>query len=341
MKTNSSFTFLGINRNIDEIKSMEGINLVWIEEAHAITKEQWEIIDPTIRTEGSEIIISFNPQHRQDYSFQRFVEHPPKDTVVRHINYDENPFLSETIKTVIKNAKEEDEDEYKFLYLGEPREGDDRALFGYSDIERAMDGDMSGVDSTGVYTLGCDVARFGRDKSVISIREGMRIHSLKEFANYDTMEFATQIDRVASIKTPDAVIIDSIGVGAGVVDKCRAMGIPHVVDGNVSMKAQDTKVYQNKRAEMYFNLKKFVETGGKLPNDKELKEELLALKYFYNETSGKIQLIKKDDLKEELGRSPDKSDSIALHFFRTVRPMSLRNHRGGQNGGSNGYNPYS
>jgi len=340
LHTKSSFTFLGINRNIDEIKSMEAIDMVWIEEAHAITKEQWEIIDPTIRAEHSEIIISFNPQHRQDFSFQRFIEKPPTDTVVRQINYDENPFLSETIKRVIANAKEEDEEEFKHIYLGQPREGDDRSLFAYSDIDRAMDNDMSGVDTSGVYSLGCDVARYGRDSSVISIREGHKIHLLQTFKGYDTMEFSTQIDRIASRgKTPDAVFIDSIGVGAGVVDKTRQMGISHVVDANVSMKPQDTKVYQNKRAEMYFNLKKFVETGGKLPDDKELKEELLALRYFYNETSGKIQLIKKDDLKEELGRSPDKSDSVALHFFRSVRPMALRYH-GGANGTSNEWSVY-
>jgi len=320
--TKSSFSFLGINRNI---------------EAHAITKEQWETIDPTIRAEHSEIIISFNPQHRQDFSFQRFIEHPPKDTVVRIINYIENPFLSDTITKVIENAKEEDYEEYKHIYLGEPREGDDRALFAYSDIERSMDNNFSGVDTTGVYSLGCDVARYGRDKSVITIREGHRIHSLQEFANYNTMEFATQIDRVASKKTPDAIFIDSIGVGAGVVDKTRQMGLTSVVDANVSMKPQDVNKYQNKRAEMYFNLKAFVETGGKLPDDRELKEELLALKYFYNETSGKIQLIKKDDLKEELGRSPDKSDSVALHFFNKVRPMAMRGHQNRQ-GGSSDFN---
>jgi len=332
-ETKTSFSFLGINRNIDEIKSMEAIDIVWIEEAHAITKEQWETIDPTIRAEHSEIIISFNPQHRQDFSFQRFIEKPPADTVVKIINYVDNPFLSETIKKVIINAKEEDIEEYRHIYLGEPREGDDRALFAYSDIERAMDGDFSGVDTTGAYSLGCDVARYGRDKSVISIREGRKIHSIQEFKNYDTMEFATQIDRTAGRRAPDAIFIDSIGVGAGVVDKTRQMGLSNVVDANVSMKPQDVNKYQNKRAEMYFNLKAFVETGGKLPNDRELKEELLALKYFYNETSGKIQLMKKDDLKEELGRSPDKSDSVALHFFRNVRPMGMRSQQQHQHQG--------
>jgi hypothetical protein len=102
------------------------------------------------------------------------------------------------------------------------------------------------------------------------------------------------------------------------------MGVRGLIEANVSMRAEEEKVYQNKRAEMYFSLKEFVSRGGKLPNDKELREELLAITYFYNPTSGKIQLISKDDIKETLGRSPDKSDSVALHFFQKVRPNSMR-----------------
>ena len=324
--TGSVFKFMGISRNVDEIKSTENIDICYIEEAHALSKEQWDIISPTIRKEHSEIIILFNPQHRNDFVFQTFVEKPSKNSIIRKINYDENPYLSDTMMAVIEEEKERDIEEYNHIYLGVPREGDDRALFAYNDIEQAMDGDFSGVDTSGVVSIAADVARYGRDKSVTSIREGHRIHTLKEYKNYNTMEFATVISNDYSRGIDkDAVFVDTIGVGAGVYDKLLQMGVRGVVEANVSMKAEEVKVYQNKRAEMYFNLKKFVEQGGKLPNDKELKEELLALKYFYNPTSGKIQLVSKDDLKEELGRSPDKSDSVALHFFRRVRPMSMRN----------------
>jgi len=341
LKTKSTFKFMGISRNVDEIKSTENIDICYIEEAHALTKDQWDVISPTIRKEHSEIIVLFNPQHRNDFVFQQFVEHPSKNSIVRKINYDENPYLSETMKAVINEEKERDLEEYNHIYLGVPREGDDRSLFAYSDIESSMDGDMVGVDCTGVYSIAADVARYGRDKSVTSKREGYRIYALNEYKNYNTMEFATVISNdYGRGQQPDAVFVDTIGVGAGVFDKLKQMGVMGTIEANVSMKAEEVKVYQNKRAEMYFNLKKFVENGGKLPNDKELKEELLALKYFYNPTSGKIQLISKDDLKEELGRSPDKSDSVALHFFRRVRPLSMRNTRHMQGGSTNEWNVY-
>jgi hypothetical protein len=205
-----------------------------------------------------------------------------------------------------------------------PREGDDRALFAYSDIESAMDGDFVGVDDTGVETLAVDVARYGRDKSVVSKRKGFKIYDLKEYQGYSTTELSTRVDNEYRTRPFDGVAVDTIGVGAGVFDKLKSMGVRGLIEANVSMRAEEEKVYQNKRAEMYFSLKEFVSRGGKLPNDKELREELLAITYFYNPTSGKIQLISKDDIKETLGRSPDKSDSVALHFFQKVRPNSMR-----------------
>ena len=340
IKTGSVFKFMGISRNVDEIKSTENIDICYIEEAHALTKEQWDVINPTVRKEYSEFIILFNPQHRQDFVFQNFIAKPQPDSLIKKINYDENPFVSETMLKVIADAKERDYEEYLHIYEGNPREGDDRALFAYSDVERAMDGDMVGVDVSGVSTLAVDVARYGRDSSVITRRDGYRIYNLQVFKNYDTMELAAQVNNLC--RNPyDGVIVDTIGVGAGVFDKLKQMGIRGLTEGNASMKPTEIKVYQNKRAEMYFGLKKFVENGGKLPNDAELKEELLAMTYFYNNTSGKIQIVSKDDLKEDLGRSPDKADSVALHFFTYIRPMSLRQqHQGGLHGSSDSWSVY-
>ena len=323
-KTGSVFKFMGISRNVDEIKSTENIDICYIEEAHALSKDQWDIISPTIRKEHSEIIILFNPQHRNDFVFQNFIEHPRENSIIRKINYNENPYLSETMAKVIQEEKDKDYDEYMHIYEGVPREGDDRALFAYSDIESAMDGDFVGVDDTGVETLAVDVARYGRDKSVVSKRKGFKIYDLKEYQGYSTTELSTRVDNEYRTRPFDGVAVDTIGVGAGVFDKLKSMGVRGLIEANVSMRAEEEKVYQNKRAEMYFSLKEFVSRGGKLPNDKELREELLAITYFYNPTSGKIQLISKDDIKETLGRSPDKSDSVALHFFQKVRPNSMR-----------------
>ena len=94
-KTGSEFIFYGLARNLQEIRSLEDIDITWIEEAQFLTKEQWDVLEATInRKEGSEVWLVFNPSMRPDFAYQRFVVNPPTGYVVRKINFEENPFLS-------------------------------------------------------------------------------------------------------------------------------------------------------------------------------------------------------------------------------------------------------
>jgi len=331
--TGSEFIFYGIARNFMEIKSTEGVDICYMEESHALTQEQFSVIDPTIRKEHSEVWLLFNPQNRSDFVWQNFVEHKRKNSIVKKINYDENIFLSRTMLSIIDEAKEEDYGEYEHIYLGKPREGDERSLFAYNDIESATDGNFNDVDSDGIFSYGVDVGRFGQDKSVITKRKGMRIYWLKEYAKYSTMELATTISREISEETtePDAVFIDTIGVGGGVYDRLRDLGV-RTIESNVSMKADEPDIYHNKRAEAYFGLREFIRKGGKIPNDRDLVEELLAIRYEFT-VNGRIKITAKDKIKEVIGRSPDKSDSLMLHFFSKARPKALVNPLLNQSGG--------
>ncbi len=320
--TGSEYIFMGVARNIEEIKSTEGIDILWIEEATLLNKEQWDIIMPTIRKEGSEIFLVFNPGHRSDYVWQRFIENPHDNSTVKQINYTDNPYLSDTMMKVIEEAKEEDEEEYEYIYLGKVREGDDKSLFTYDEIEQAMDNSleaMQKVDMTGIFTYSVDVARYGNDSSVITKRKGFRIYDLKKKKGLNTIELANQINSMYlnESRQPDAIFVDTIGIGAGVKDKLDEIG-RSTIEANVSMRADKEDLYYNKRAECYFLLRDFVRKGGKLPDDPDLKEELLAIRYIYNNTNGKILIQPKDEIKQILGRSPDKSDSVSLHFFSQI-----------------------
>ncbi len=320
-KTGSEFIFYGIARNFMEIKSMEGVDICYIEEAHSLTKDQFDVINPTIRKEHSEIWLIFNPQNKSDFIWKDFVVKKRKNSAVQKINYDENMYLSKTLIEVIEETKEEDPDLYEHLYLGKPHEGDDRSLFSYNEIEDAMNEDLDGVDKSGVFSYGVDVARYGNDKSCLSKRRGYHIYGLKTYLGYSTMELANAVSSEYSLevdKKVNAVFVDTIGVGSGVMDRLEEKGY-NAIDANASMKADSNDTYINKRAEMYFLLRDFIRKGGKVPNDEELKEELLAIRYFYSKSNGKIQIQSKDEIKEIIGRSPDKADSVALHFFSEVR----------------------
>lgn len=221
----SEMVFYGIERNIDEIKSFEGADILYIEEAHNLTKEQWEILEPTIRKQGSEIWISFNPRLVTDFVYQRFIVNPPPDTAVRLINYPENPFLSDTMRAVIRAKLEEDREEYEHIYLGVPRTDDDMAVIKRSWLEAAVDAHLKlGMELSGARAVGYDVADSGEDKNATAVFDGAVCSEIDEWkAPEDALSQSAK--RAWSLVNGGKLIYDSIGVGAHVGSTLKEQGI--------------------------------------------------------------------------------------------------------------------
>lgn len=176
--TGSVYMFYGLARNIDEIRSLEGVDILWIEEAHNLTKEMWDALEPTIRRNGSEVWIIFNPNLATDFAYQRFVVNPPDGFVVRKINYDENPYLSETSKGVIASRKGEDEESYRHVYLGEPKENDEGSIIKRSHLNSCIDAhEKLGVKKGGQWRLGFDIGDTG-DACATAATQGVVLRSL-------------------------------------------------------------------------------------------------------------------------------------------------------------------
>lgn len=221
----SEFVFYGIERNVDEIKSFEGADILWIEEAHNLTKEQWQILKPTIRKQGSEIWISFNPKLITDFVYQRFIVNPPADTRVRLINYLENPFLSDTAKNDIEDLKEEDYEEYEHVYLGVPRTDDDMAVIKRSWLESAVNAHIKlGVDLSGARTVGYDVADSGEDKNAAIVFDGAICKEIDEWKAPED-ELNQSAKRAWSHVNSGRMLYDSIGVGAHTGSTLKDQGI--------------------------------------------------------------------------------------------------------------------
>lgn len=313
-ETGAEFLFYGLWRNIDEIKSMEGIDYTWIEEAHNLTKDQWEVLEPTLlRKDNSQVWIIFNPRMRTDFVYKNFVVNTPPDCLLRKVNYDENPFLSEQMLNIIEEKKQENEEDFRHIYLGEPRNDAENSLFDYQSVDNAMN---RNGDPSGAKVLGVDVARFGDDKSAHVIREGLYVHPIETRSKQLLTETTGWTANVIVKEHIDGTIIDTIGMGMSIHDHLMMQGF-YCVDGNFGMNADDKETYINKRAESYFRLRDAIDRGLSLPRDEELLEELVSITYQYTET-GKIKITPKDKIKEELGRSPDKADALALTFFAHI-----------------------
>lgn len=94
----SEFIFSGLRSNATKIKSMEGVDICWVEEAQTVSAESWDILTPTIRKSGSEIWVSFNPDLDEDPTYQRFVVSPPPGAVVVEIGWQDNPWFPEVLR---------------------------------------------------------------------------------------------------------------------------------------------------------------------------------------------------------------------------------------------------
>jgi phage terminase large subunit len=255
----SDFAFFGIERNTDEIKSFEGADILWIEEAHNLTKEQWEILEPTIRKEGSEVWVSFNPKLVTDFIYQRFIVNPPPSTRTRLINHDKNEFLSDTAKKVIAAKRAEDEDEYQHVYMGVPLTDDESAIIKRSWLEAAVDADIKlELDLYGARSVGYDVADSGEDKNATAGFNGAVCVDIDEWkAPEDELNQSTK--RAWAKVAGGRLIYDSIGVGAHVGSTLKDMGVKA---GYCKFNAGGAVINQNyeyapgiKNAEKFENLK--------------------------------------------------------------------------------------
>ena len=214
--TGSEFVFYGLWRHIEEIKSMENVDVCWIEEAHSLTPRQFEILEPTIRKQGSQFWVIFNPAILTDFVYQRFVVKPPPNTITRKINYTENPFLSDTVLDVINAMKEEDPENFEHIYLGVPKNDDESAIIKRSWLNAAVDAHLKlELEPMGAKRIGFDVADAGGDKCVNIYAHGfLAIEQEAWKANEDELMKSCRKTYSNAKRLGASVVYDATGVGA-------------------------------------------------------------------------------------------------------------------------------
>jgi phage terminase large subunit len=126
----TEFVFSGLsNQTKDSIKSFEGIDVAWVEEAHSVTEGSWDILEPTIRKKGSEIWVSFNPGLDTDYTYRFFVTNPPDEAKVVNINWNDNPWRSEALDKARLRMQQNEPEKYLHVYGGQCKPAIEGAIF--------------------------------------------------------------------------------------------------------------------------------------------------------------------------------------------------------------------
>jgi len=125
----SRFLFEGLRSNVTKIKSMEGIDIAWVEEAESVTFTSWETLIPTIRKPNSEIWVSFNPKDEMDETYQRFVINQPDEGTFLEVNWNDNPWFPEELRKEKDILYKKDEKLGDWIYGGKPIANHDGAYY--------------------------------------------------------------------------------------------------------------------------------------------------------------------------------------------------------------------
>jgi phage terminase large subunit len=360
--TGSEFLFYGLWRSIDEIKSMEDIDILWIEEAHNLTEEQWKVLEPTIRKQGSQIWVIFNPKLATDFVYKRFVVNPPPDTVKRLINYTENPFLSETMLRVIEAAKVEDFDEFQHVYLGVPKENDDDSIIKRSWLMAAVDAHTAiGFEPEGRKRLGFDVADSGADKCANIYHHGsVALWADQWKAGEDELLRSCTRTYSAAMERGAEIIYDSIGVGASAGAKFSELNAADAAQGRriqyhkfnagaavwkpdseyqrgiknkdmfANLKAQTWWRVADKMRDTYnavrrgekFDVSDLVSLSSDMPYLDALIDELSTPKRDYD-NAGRVKVESKKDLAKREIPSPNLADAYVMCHMPYTEPMRI------------------
>ena len=139
----TSFGFTGLSdQTINSLKSYEGADICWVEEAQTVRRRSFDILLPTIRKSGSEVWLSLNPELDSDEAFARFIIDPPKDAYVQEINYNDNPWASEESENERKELLRlvdigiREQDDYDNIWLGKCRAAVAGAIY-YKEVTEA------------------------------------------------------------------------------------------------------------------------------------------------------------------------------------------------------------
>jgi phage terminase large subunit len=125
----TEFLFAGLKHNVTKIKSFEGVDICWVEEAQTTSKSSWDVLIPTIRKPDSEIWVTFNPELDTDETYKRFVVLPPANAKVVKVNWSDNPWFPQVLQDEMEDLKARDMDAYLNVWEGNTRQVLDGAVY--------------------------------------------------------------------------------------------------------------------------------------------------------------------------------------------------------------------
>lgn len=308
--TGTEFIFKGLKHNINEIKSTEGIDRCWVEEAQSVTEASLDVLAPTIRKSGSQMIFTFNRFSELDPVYVKYVINKPPQTYIKKVNYnilDELNLLPDVIKLEIE-ADKDNAALFAHKWLGEPISQSDKAILDRTALLNAM---QRTIEADGAIIVGVDVARMGDDRTVFWKRQGLKTIDYKIMSKLRTPDICDQLERFIGFDKTIELKVDDTGVGGGVTDEMLKRDY-QVRAINFGGAASDNNKYPNWISEAWFYMAEII-NDIELPMDSDLLMEL-STRNWAQDVKGKRKVEGKQEYKKRGFRSPDIADACIICY---------------------------
>ena len=336
----------------DEADQFQGFHspnmLIVVDEAEGVSEGIYEAIDAVMTGGNCKLLLIGNPisdsgAFRRAFYEDRRMFHTITISALESPNVEQQraviPGLT-TAEWVAERAAQwgEESPMYQARVLGRFCDHPQERLIPLSKIEQAIARHAIARDTMACHAKGppeeeeekeaatvlaVDVARFGADQSVLVIANSDTVLEMKAYRGLDTMELTGRIVEAHRRWKPQRIVVDEIGIGAGVVDRLKELNLP-VTGINVGRPARQRQLFANLRAEGYWGLYElFNQEAIAIPNDPELAGQLSSLRPGQN-SRGQLFIEKKDELRARGLPSPDKADALMLAFLRGTGGVRLR-----------------
>ena len=328
LKSSPESTFISCRTSRQEQpEALAGVHspstLLLADESSGIPESVFEAASGSMSGIHATTVLTGNPTRNTGFFYDTH-NRLKENWYTMHVSCIDSKRVSDDFVNDMKNRYGEDSPAYHVRVLGNFPPSESDTVIPVALIDHAMKNDIKvHEDTVSIWAL--DVARQGNDSSVLCKRQGPVIHPLTVWNNLDLMQLSgavkAEYDAVSSSKKPVEIIVDSVGLGAGVLDRLRELGLP-ARGLNVSERSMQKETYINLRAELWFKCKAWLEgMDVKIPHDDRLWAELAAPRYHFT-SSGKIQVESKEAMKKRGINSPDRADAVCLSLANEMTTMA-------------------
>ena len=286
--------------------------LLVVDEASGVPEKVFEAAAGSMSGHSATTILLSNPT-RSSGTFYESQTRMSDSWWTRRWSCVDSPLVSDEFVDEMRARYGEESNAFRVRVLGEFPMADDDTIIPFHLVESAIRRDIE-VTPDLKPIWGLDVARFGSDKTALCKRYGNVVTEITSWQGLDLMQTVGRVmaeyEGLSPSMRPNEILVDSIGVGGGVVDRLRELGAP--VRGINVGEAAMGKTYMNLRAELWFRAKGWLEDRScKLPNDDQLMAELTAIRFSFT-PGGKMKAESKDEMRKRGLKSPDLADALCL-----------------------------